>query len=157
VTREQLVAFLRKHKLAVVATVASDGQPQAAVVGIATSDNLEIIFDTVATSRKFQNLSFEPRITVVVGWDAFVTVQIEGDADFPTGDELERIRACYFVPYPDGRARLSWPGITHVRVRPRWLRYSDFTRDPPSIVEMHMSNGEIVVSFRTRDMQFPRR
>lgn len=145
-TREQVVAFLRKHKLAVVATVASDGQPQAAVVGIATSDALEIIFDTVSASRKFENLSFEPRVAVVVGWDAFVTVQIDGDADFPVGDELERIRACYFVPYPDGRARLSWPGITHVRVRPRWLRYSDFTQHPPTVIEMSVIDGELVVN-----------
>jgi pyridoxine/pyridoxamine 5'-phosphate oxidase len=145
VTRDQVVTFLRKHKVAVVATVAPDGQPQAAVVGIATSDELEIIFDTVEASRKFQNLLFEPRIAVVVGWDAFVTVQIDGDADFPMSEELERIRACYFVAYPDGRARLSWSGLTHVRVRPRWLRYSDFTHDPPVIVEMHLVNGELVV------------
>jgi len=145
VTRDQVVTFLRKHKVAVVATVAPDGQPQAAVVGIATSDELEIIFDTVEASRKFQNLSFEPRVAVVVGWDAFVTVQIDGDADFPVREELERIRACYFATYPDGRARLSWPGITHTRVRPRWLRYSDFTHDRPLIVEMYVTNGELVV------------
>jgi hypothetical protein len=31
---------------------------------------------------------------------------------------------------------LAWPGITHVRVRPTWVRVSDFTRDPPNIVEL---------------------
>jgi hypothetical protein len=55
--------------------------------------------------------------------------------DFPEGEELERIRACYFVPYPDGRERLAWPGISHARVRPSWLRYSDFTQEPPRILE----------------------
>ena len=72
----------------------------------------------------------------MVGWDHEKTAQIEGVADFPRGDELERVRECYFVAYPDGRERLAWPGITHVRVRPSWVRYSDFTLDPPRIVEM---------------------
>jgi hypothetical protein len=40
------------------------------------------------------------------------------------------------VAYPDGRDRLIWPGITHVRVHPLWLRLSDFNSDPPRIVEL---------------------
>ena len=36
----------------------------------------------------------------------------------------------------DGRDRLSWPGLIHVRVRPTWIRYSDFNRQPPEIVEL---------------------
>ncbi|WP_082077265.1 pyridoxamine 5'-phosphate oxidase family protein [Bradyrhizobium sp. LTSPM299] len=54
-TRAEFLAFLRKHRLAVVSTV-HDGAPQAAVVGIAVTDELEIIFDTLTTSRKFTNL-----------------------------------------------------------------------------------------------------
>jgi hypothetical protein len=135
-TRTELVHFLRKYKLAVEATVAPRGAPQAAVVGFAVSDALEIVFDTVETTRKYQNLRADPRIALVIGWDHDITAQIEGVADFPSGEELERIRACYFVAYPDGRDRLAWPGITHVRVRPTWVRYSDFTVDPPRIIEL---------------------
>src|SRR5258705_9408970 len=134
--RDELVRFLRRYKLAVQASVAADGSPQAAVVGFAVSDALEIVFDTVESTRKSRNLRAEPRIALVIGWDE-ITAQIEGIADFPAGEELERLRECYFVAYPDGRDRLAWPGITHVRVRPRWIRYSDFTRDPPHIVEIH--------------------
>ncbi len=135
-TRAELVGFLREHRLAVEASVAPDGRPQAAVVGFAVSDLLEIIFDTVTSSRKYQNLHRDPRIALVIGWDGEITAQIEGVVDFPTGDALDRIRACYFVAYPDGRERLAWPGTTHARVRPTWIRYSDFTQDPPRIVEM---------------------
>jgi uncharacterized pyridoxamine 5'-phosphate oxidase family protein len=134
--REQLIQFLRKYKLAVQASVAADGTPQAAVIGIAVSDQLELVFDTLETTRKYQNLRANPRIALVVGWEHEITAQIEGIADFPTGPELQRIRDVYFVPYPDGRDRLAWPGITHARVRPTWIRYSDFTRDPPLIVEL---------------------
>lgn len=135
-TRTQLVAFLRRYKLAVQASIAPGGQPQAAVVGFAVSDALEIVFDTVDTTRKHANLRADPRIALVIGWDHEITAQIEGVVDFPTGAELERIRACYFVAYPDGRDRLAWPGITHVRVRPTWVKYSDFTQDPPKIIEL---------------------
>jgi pyridoxine/pyridoxamine 5'-phosphate oxidase len=134
-TRDDLITFLRQHKLAVEASVAPGGSPQAAVVGYAVSDSLELVFDTLSTTRKHQNLRANPRIALVVGWDE-ITAQIEGVADFPEGDELERIRQCYFTAYPDGRDRLAWPGITHVRVRPTWVRYSDYTRDPPHIVEL---------------------
>jgi hypothetical protein len=61
---------------------------------------------------------------------------LQGTADFPEGDELERLRQVYFVAYPDGRDRLAWPGITHVRVRLEWARFSDFRSDPPRIVEL---------------------
>ncbi len=118
------------------ASVAPGGGPQAAVVGFAVSDALEIAFDTVTTSRKYQNLVADPRIALVIGWDDEVTAQIEGLVDFPIGAELQRIRECYFVAYPDGRERLSWSSITRARVRPAWVRYSDFTQDPPRIVEL---------------------
>jgi hypothetical protein len=134
-TRSELVQFLRKYKLAVQASCGSAG-PQAAVVGFAVSDALELVFDTLESTRKYQNLRADARIALVVGWDDAATAQIEGRVDFPVGDELERLRQCYFVAYPDGRERLAWPGITHVRVRPTWIRYSDYTLAPPRIVEL---------------------
>ena len=135
-TRTELVGFLRTYKLAVEATVAADGTPQAAVVGYGVSDELEIVFDTLTTTRKVQNLSRDPRIALVVGWDHAITVQLQGVADIPTGVERERLKAVYFMAYPDGRDREAWPNITWVRVRPTWARYSDFTRDPPRIEEL---------------------
>jgi hypothetical protein len=136
VTRAELVRFLRRYRLAVQASVAPGGAPQAAVVGFAVSDACEIVFDTVTTTRKYRNLAADPRIALVIGWDHEITAQIEGVVDFPTGDELTRIRECYFVAYPDGRDRLAWPGITHVRVRPTWVRHTDYTSDPPTIIEL---------------------
>jgi PPOX class probable F420-dependent enzyme len=134
-TRADLVRLLRDYRLAVVSTAAADGAPQSAVVGIGVSDGLDIVFDTLEDTRKARNLRRDPRISAVIGWDREMTAQIDGVADFPVGAELERIRAVYFQAYPDGRERLAWPGITHVRVRPRWIRWSDFTQQPPFIFE----------------------
>jgi general stress protein 26 len=135
-TRAELLTFLRRHRLAVQATTGPNGAPQAAVIGFAVSDALEIVFDTLDSTRKFHNLCADPRIALVIGWDDARCAQIEGVADVPVGAELERLKQCYFVAYPDGRDRLAWPGITHVRVRPTWVRFSDFTSEPPRIVEL---------------------
>jgi hypothetical protein len=135
-TRQELVTFIRKHRWGVQASVAAAGHPQAAVVGVAVSDTLELVFDTLDSTRKCANLRRDPRIAFVIGWDEARTVQYQGLADEPRGEELARLQAVYFAHFADGPTRLSWPGITYFRVRPTWLRYSDFTTDPPAIVEL---------------------
>ncbi|HVY25889.1 MAG TPA: pyridoxamine 5'-phosphate oxidase family protein [Polyangiaceae bacterium] len=122
----ELLTFLRKHRYAVEASTAPGGAPQAAVVGVAVSDELELVFDTLGTTRKAQNLRRDPRVALVVGWDDEQTVQLEGIADEPMGDELARLKRVYFAQFPDGPERERWPDITYFRVRVRWARYSDF-------------------------------
>lgn len=134
-TAPELIAFLRRYRLGVVATRGADGAPAAAVVGVAITDELEIVFDTLADTRKLANLTADPRVAIVIGWDHEATAQLEGLADIPTGAEHERILAAYLAVFPDGRERLAWPGITHVRVTITWARYSDFALSPPRIDE----------------------
>jgi pyridoxine/pyridoxamine 5'-phosphate oxidase len=125
-TRSELVTFLRAHRYAVQASVTTAAAPQAAVVGIAVSDDLELVFDTLGSTRKMANLRANPRIALVIGWDDEQTVQLEGLADEPHGPELERLKRVYFEAWPDGVERQMWEGITYVRVRPSWARFSDF-------------------------------
>jgi hypothetical protein len=134
----ELVSFLRAHKWAIEATVSPEESPQAAIIGVAVSDGLELVFDTLSSSRKAVNLRQNPRIALVIGgWGDTDprTLQYEGVADFPEGAELEHLKSVYFAAFSDGPTRLAWPGITYVRVRPRWIRFSDFTVDPPAITE----------------------
>ena len=138
IDRAGLLAFLRQHRLAVQASVSDASAAQAAVVGFAVTDAFEIIFDTLASTRKMQNLRRNPRIALVIGGvvdGSERTVQYEGIADEPTGAELERAKTAYYEVFPDGPNRLSWPGLTYVRVRPTWIRYSDFGASPPEVVE----------------------
>jgi hypothetical protein len=135
-TRSELLGFMRGHRYAVQASVSVSGASQAALVGIAVTDDLEIVFDSVDTTRKVQNIRQNPRIAFVIGgWaegDAR-TVQYEGIADEPSGSELERLREVYFRQFPDGRTRLTWPGIVYIRTRPTWIRYSDYNREPAEL------------------------
>ena len=140
----ELLSFLRAQRWAVEATSSTTQAPQAAIIGIAVSDALELVFDTLTTSRKAANLRANPRIALVIGgWSDSDprTVQYEGIADFPAGADLERVQQTYFAAFPDGTTRLAWPDITYVRVKPTWVRYSDYRVDPPRIVELELSGG----------------
>src|ERR1043165_425319 len=77
---EFLYDYINSHKLAVIATVNEDGDPESAVIGIAVTKELEIIFDTVRSSRKYHNLLKRPRASFVIGWDDESTIQYEGTA-----------------------------------------------------------------------------
>ena len=137
-TPAELLEFMRTQRLAVEASCAPERCVQAALVGIAVTDAFEIVFDTLDTTRKARNLRASPRAAFVLGgWvdGQERTVQFEGIADEPAGAELERIREVYFGVWPDGPARASWPGITYFRVRPTWIRFSDFNCTPPQISE----------------------
>jgi hypothetical protein len=138
VTRAEMLQFIRRHRYAVQASTAANGAPQAAVVGIAVTDAAEVVFDTLGTSRKAQNLRREPRIALVVGWDEEQTLQLAGVADEPTGDELLRLKRVYLAAFPDGVEREQWPDITYVRVRVTWARYSDF-RSGGGVCEVDLS------------------
>jgi pyridoxine/pyridoxamine 5'-phosphate oxidase len=136
VTPAEIYEFLRGHRLAVIATVDPSASPQAAVIGIAVTESLDIIFDTLRTSRKYANLCADPRVALTIGWDAAQTVQYEGEAELLSGEDLDACKKIYFATWPDGPERESWPDIAYIRVRPRWLRYSDFAQTPAKIEEL---------------------
>jgi pyridoxine/pyridoxamine 5'-phosphate oxidase len=104
-------------------------------VGFAVTEKLEIIFDTVKSSRKYSNLIARAECAFVFGWSGEQTVQYEGIAEELAGESLRRYQDIYFHAWPDGPARLSWPGIVYFVVRPTWVRYSDFDQSPPLIRE----------------------
>lgn len=128
--------FISRHRYAVVSSNGLQGTPQSALVGIAVSENLEIYFDTVDTTRKIANVRRDSRVSLVVGWANEQTLQYEGVADEPKGAALADLKAIYFKAWPDGPQRQSWKGITYCRVRPIWLRFSSYV-EPQLIEEMH--------------------
>ncbi|HWE50904.1 MAG TPA: pyridoxamine 5'-phosphate oxidase family protein [Bryobacteraceae bacterium] len=140
-TEVDLYAFIARCKLGVLGNLGPDGRPQSALVGIAITPALEIVFDTVKSSRKYANLIARPACSFAIGWEGETTVQYEGSAEPLEPPDLERYQEIYFNAWPDGPARLSWPGIVYFVVRPAWIRYSDFDRRPPLIQEFHFARG----------------
>lgn len=122
----EVYRFMNGERLAVLATSDAWGRPEAALMGFAVTPELEIIFDTVKTSRKYPNLKQNPRVAWVIGCTTEVTVQYEGIAEELSGKELATYKKTYFAAFPDGPARESWPDITYFAVRPKWVRYCDY-------------------------------
>ena len=134
-------SFMKGCRYAVVSSLPETGAPQSAVVGIAVTPDLEIVFDTVNFSRKYRNLTARPSCSAVVGGgvDGERTVQYEGLAREPQGAELQHYQDAYFAAWPDGRARTVWPGIAYFVLRPEWIRYSDFKQNPALIEEIRFA------------------
>ncbi len=139
-THADLHRFIAQCKLGVLSTLAEASAPQSALVGIAVTQKLEIIFDTVKSSRKYPNLIARRRCSLVIGWAGEQTVQYEGEAEKLQGQELKRCQEVYFQAWPECRTHLAWPGIVYFVVQPRWIRYSDFDQNPPFIQEFPFSN-----------------
>jgi nitroimidazol reductase NimA-like FMN-containing flavoprotein (pyridoxamine 5'-phosphate oxidase superfamily) len=134
-TKEFCYSFLQAHRLAVLATMGEGGvQPQAALVGIAVTPDLEIVFDTVRSSRKYENLCANPLVALVIGWRNETSVQYEGSAIELPANEGPEYRETYYSVFPDGRQRAAeWEGLIHFVIRPSWIRYSNF--NAPAVVE----------------------
>lgn len=138
ICREQLLAFLRNEVYAVQSSVSSSGAPQSALVGVVVNDRFQVFFDTFSSSRKAANLRTTPVIAFVIGPTdsaSVRTVQYEGVVDEPAGNDLDEFLELYFERFPDGRARRNLPEIAYFRVKPTWIRYSDFSEEPPVVVE----------------------
>jgi pyridoxine/pyridoxamine 5'-phosphate oxidase len=122
----------------VISSVGPGGAPQSALVGIAVTPELDIVFDTIEESRKAQNLIADSACSLVVGWTGEITVQLSGIAEQYDADEEGDWKDIYFAAWPECREHLKWPGITYFVVSPKWIRYSDFGQSPPEIVEFQM-------------------
>jgi general stress protein 26 len=138
--QQQFIDFVRQRGLAVIATRGTDGGPQAALVGITATERGELVFDTSRRSRKYRNLSAFAQVAVVIGWDNEMTVQCEGTADIPMGADHDRCLQAYLSQYPDGVERAHDHDIVHVRVRPNWLRYSDYRPGSFAVEETTLVN-----------------
>ncbi len=137
-TLEEVFDIAKSKRYLVVSTVNESSAPEAALMGFALTQAKEIVFDTLSTSRKAVNLARNPATALVIGWDENVSLQIEGVARRPVGEDLASAKAAYFREWPDGRARENWPNIAYVVVQPKWIRYSNYAAGPPVVEEFRL-------------------
>ena len=100
---QAIYSFMAQFRYGVVSSMADDGTPQSALVGIATTPDLEIVFDTVKSSRKYPNLNPAPLVLVRGGLGRRADGAVRGHRD-----RTRRRRAAlvisrqYFAVWPDG-------------------------------------------------------
>ena len=131
-TEAELLSYLTEQKLGVIGTVAADGSPQAALIGLAATPTGELIFDTDSRSRKHGNLLRDPRASVVLSGPGEQTVQYEGVARLLSPEDAAFVPAtdAYYAVWPDGRRHLHWQGLVYWVISPCWVRYADYNRGP---------------------------
>jgi general stress protein 26 len=129
-TLEEIFNIARRERFLVVSTVNESGAPEGALMGFALTQANEIVFDTLASSRKAANLARNDAAALVIGWEDGISLQMEGVARRPAGEDLANAKEAYFRQWPDGRARENWPDIAYIVVHPKWIRYSNYSGVP---------------------------
>ena len=137
--KKELYEFMKQCHQAVISTVARNGTPEAAFINLVTTPDLCIIFETINTTRKYENLRREPSVALVTGWGGDKTLQYEGLAEELEGSESDEIKNVYYAALPENRGHEGWPGLTYIRVRPRWIRLSNYG-SPWKVEEFNFGN-----------------
>lgn len=126
-TRRQVYDFLNRSNLAVISTVAETNLPEAALINYGVTRDLELVFETLQTSRKCANIARNPHVALVMGFSGeCISCQYEGVVDKPDARDLRSLLPIYFKARPEGLGHRDWPGLIYLRVRPRWIRISSY-------------------------------
>jgi nitroimidazol reductase NimA-like FMN-containing flavoprotein (pyridoxamine 5'-phosphate oxidase superfamily) len=141
--RDRLNDLCASQKLAVVSTH-SGGQPYASLVAFVASDDLRhIFFVTARTTRKFINLTKDPRVAVLINsstntesdFHEAVSITATGIAEEIKGSERQDILELYLSkhPYLDDFAKS--PSCALVRVAARsYYMVQNFQK----VMELHV-------------------
>lgn len=127
--------FIGVNPFGTISTVNSQNKPGSAVVDLIALENLEVLFNTYTTSRKYKNLKNNPNVSIVV-WDGDkIQIQYEGIAQEIEGTKLENYKAYY-------NGKTNWriwkiKEYRYFKVTPSWIKFSDFTRFPEKTFEIN--------------------
>jgi len=132
--RSRLREFLAGHTTLTLATVAADGQPQAAPLFYAETDDLALIFISEKKARHSQNIAREGRVAATIyadgpQWQSIKGLQLEGNCTELSGQPARTAQAVYTARYPfinhNKLLKLMFLKVTFYQIRPTWLRLID--------------------------------
>lgn len=135
--RGRILDFMGQHKLTVISTVDNENnRPEAACIAFAEKENLDLIFGTSNTSRKYKNLQKNQNVSFVIGWsDELGTIQYEGVATELSGEEAVRHGTIMADKNENARIFLTKDSQRYFLVRPTWIRLVDKTKQPEEKIE----------------------
>ena len=134
--KTRILDFIKKQNVCVLSTVTKDNKPESAVIEFGEIDNLEIIFDTISTYRKYQNLRHNQNVSVAIGLDSEVTIQYEGLAVELIGNDTKKYKESYWKKNPKAQKWENHPNIRFFKIIPKWIRYSDLSKKPWEVFEV---------------------
>lgn len=126
-SRAEAYDFLRRQNLGVISTVSEQGIPEAALVNYGVTESLELILETLQSSRKYKNLYRNPHAALAMGLGKeCLTCQYEGVVRWPSDATLPGLLDVYFTARPEGLLHRGWPDLVYVVVKPSWIRISNY-------------------------------
>jgi len=129
--------FLKSQPLATVSIVNEDGNPESALVGFGEKEDLTLIIGTNKSTRKYKNILKNPKVALAIGFgNEMITVQYEGIAEFMPDDEEGGYKKLYYAKNPSAQKYESDVGQTYFKIIPKWIRYTDFNKEPEEIFEI---------------------
>lgn len=123
--KEIIQNLLNSQRLAVLSTLMS-GRPYSNLIAFAATDDLkEIFFATTRTTRKFANLTAEPRVSLLIDnrsnqetdFGEASAVTVLGTAQEVSGPERERYLLLYLKKHPYLEEFISAPTCALIRVK----------------------------------------
>ena len=132
--RTDALAFLKRNRTGILATVSKEWQPHASAVHYIADDDFNIYFLTLVSSRKFAALAAHPEVAfTVLSEEVPQTLQLEGTAmDISHSeeaaakkDELFEILNKNLFFYPP-ISKLDPTESAIIWFKPNWIRWADY-------------------------------
>lgn len=135
-TKEKVYEFLRKHAVAVLSTVSSDGTPSASPIYFVSDKELNFYFMTKSDTEKSQNIEHQNNNVAITVIDSAIpmTVQAKGivkeiqdrEIFIKIAEENAKQEAGFHWPPP--LSKLESEGFLLMYIfTPTWLRVADFS------------------------------
>jgi general stress protein 26 len=139
--KQKILEFLKRQKLAVIATASPlRPAPESALIAFAEDDDLCLYFQTGRHTRKAANLKVNPHVSLVIGLGLqdLLTVQYEGVAkQLVTKDELEACKQRFVrKDSPTTEEYFNHPTAIFFKVTPAWIGCSDYSGPRPVVIEL---------------------
>ncbi len=147
----QVRAFLAGRNTLTLATLGPGGDPQAANLYYAETDDLALYFVSIPGSRHAANVARYPRVAVTIHadtsrWRDIRGLQLEGTCDLVTGAERASAWARYTAKFPfilsDAALARALGKVSVYRITPQWLRWIDNTAGLGHNQEWLLVDGE---------------
>ncbi|MFA6518982.1 MAG: pyridoxamine 5'-phosphate oxidase family protein [Candidatus Shapirobacteria bacterium] len=134
--KDQILQFIKKQSLAVLSTATPSGKTESAVMAIA-GDNWEIYMSTESDTRKIPILEANSQASLLVGGLSSPSVQLDGHCFICSNSDADFVKSQILAIHPDTKDYLT-PTSVFLKFVPSWARFSDFSQNPPTIVEINL-------------------
>lgn len=133
-TKQRIKQFLADHTTLTLATVSTDGHPQAAPLFFAETDELSLIFISEQKVRHSKNIDDNNIVAATIyadgqQWQSIRGLQIEGNCSPLSGQAAKTAKDIYLRKFPFIQQNkvllIMLNTVTFYQITPTWIRLID--------------------------------